>query len=104
MNATTLLAIAEPNRLQIVELLREEPRSVNDIAHRLHFSQPQASKHLKVLSAAGLVRSRAKAQKRIYGLEPQPFADLQAWLSNFDHAHWQQRFDKLEQQLKKGEV
>jgi DNA-binding transcriptional ArsR family regulator len=101
MNVTMLLAIAEPNRLRIVELLRHEPRSVNDIAARLHMHQPQASKHLKVLNEAGLVKAHAKAQKRIYSLEPQPFADLEAWLQTFDHKHWNQRLNKLDSQLRR---
>ena len=56
MNAT-LTALAEPNRLRIVELLRDKPRPVGEIAKRLRLRQPQVSKHLRVLSDAGVKRT-----------------------------------------------
>ena len=64
----TLKALAEPNRLHIVELLRDGPRPVGDMVQRLHLRQPQVSKHLRVLSDAGLVDARVDAQRRIYTL------------------------------------
>src|SRR5207302_212175 len=63
-----LSALAEPNRRQIVELLRRKPRAVGEIADRLGLRQPQVSKHLRVLSEAGLVQVRPLAQQRIYRL------------------------------------
>jgi DNA-binding transcriptional ArsR family regulator len=68
----TLQALAEPNRFQIVELLRDGPRSVGDMVHRLGLRQPQVSKHLRVLSDAGLVDVRVDAQRRIYALRKIP--------------------------------
>ena len=68
----TLQALAEPNRFQIVELLRDGPRPVGDMVHRLGLRQPQVSKHLRVLSDAGLVDVRVDAQRRIYALRPEP--------------------------------
>ena len=79
MNAT-LIALAEPNRLRIVELLRERPRPVGEIAKRLRLRQPQVSKHLRVLSDAGLVDVRPVAQQRIYELRSAPFDELDKWL------------------------
>ncbi len=61
----TLRALAEPNRLHIVELLRDGPRPVGDMVQRLRLRQPQVSKHLRVLSAAGLVYVRVDAQRVI---------------------------------------
>lgn len=55
MNAQTFSALAEPNRLKIVELLLKGSLSVGEIADRLKLNQPQTSKHLRVLSEAGLV-------------------------------------------------
>ena len=94
MNAT-LTALAEPNRLRIVELLRDEPRPVGEIARRLRLRQPQVSKHLRVLSDAGLVDVRPVAQQRIYELRSEPFDELDAWLETFRRrmAH---RMDRLE--------
>src|SRR3982074_91243 len=76
----TLKALAEPNRFQIVELLRDGPRPVGDMLPRLHLRQPQVSKHLQVLSAAGLVDVRVDAQRRIYALRPEPLQELEVWL------------------------
>src|SRR6266511_4526804 len=82
MNAT-LMALAEPNRLRIVELLRDRPRPVGEIAERLRLRQPQVSKHLRVLSDAGLVDVRPVAQQRIYELRSEPFNELDKWLETF---------------------
>lgn len=91
-------ALAEPNRLHIVELLRDGPRSVGEIAERLRLRQPQVSKHLRVLSNAGFVAVRPVAQQRIYQLRPQPFHELDAWLESYRHV-WDARFDRLETYL-----
>jgi DNA-binding transcriptional ArsR family regulator len=96
---TTLDALAEPNRLHIVELLREGPRSVGEIAEQLGLRQPQASKHLRVLSAAGLVAVYPIAQQRIYALRAQPFQELDAWLASYRQL-WDARFDRLEAYLR----
>ncbi|MGH2523849.1 MAG: ArsR/SmtB family transcription factor, partial [Anaerolineales bacterium] len=79
----TLSALAEPNRLRIVELLREGPRPVGEIAARLQLRQPQVSKHLRVLSEAGLVEVHPAAQQRIYRLRTEPFQALDAWLESY---------------------
>lgn len=91
---STLRALLEPNRLRIVELLRDSPLSVGEIADRLGFNQPQASKHLHVLSAAGFVEVHAIANRRIYKLRPDPFKELDAWLESYRHI-WEERFDRL---------
>lgn len=99
MNITTmqltLLTLAEPNRFNIVELLKKAPRSVNEIVHALNIGQPQVSRHLRILSEAGLVRSRNKAQQRIYSLEAQPFQELDEWFDSFSIL-WEERLDNFE--------
>jgi DNA-binding transcriptional ArsR family regulator len=94
----TLRALAEPNRLQIVELLHDGPRPVGDIADRLRLHQPQVSKHLRVLTDAGLVQVQQAAQRRIYGLRPQPFKELDVWLESYRH-FWDERLDRLDDYL-----
>src|SRR5207244_8482815 len=79
----TLKALGEPNRFQIVELLRDGPQPVGALVHRLHLRQPQVSKHLRVLSDAGLVTVRVDAQRRIYALRPAPLQDLAVWLERY---------------------
>ena len=95
----TLSALAEPNRLAIVELLRDGPRSVNDIVSATGMRQPLVSKHLKVLSEAGVVHAQAEAQRRIYRVEPERFRELDAWLDSFA-ATWAARLDRLEEHLR----
>ena len=95
---TTLSALAEHNRLHIVELLRDGPHSVGEIAEHLGLRQPQVSKHLRVLSIAGVVEVHPVAQQRIYQLRPQPFRELDTWLESYRHV-WDARFDRLETYL-----
>jgi DNA-binding transcriptional ArsR family regulator len=100
MNASaTFSALAEPNRLQIVELLRHRPLPVGQIAEQLRMRQPQVSKHLRVLSEAGLVQARPLAQQRIYGLRAQPLKELDAWLERYRKL-WDERFEQLDDVLR----
>jgi DNA-binding transcriptional ArsR family regulator len=101
----TLTALAEPNRLHIVDLLLGGPRPVGDIVEELHLRQPQVSKHLRVLSAAGLVEVHPVAQQRIYSLKPQAFQELNDWVERFRRL-WEERldrFDEVLQELKQKE-
>jgi DNA-binding transcriptional ArsR family regulator len=95
----TLSALAEPNRLQIVELLRAKPRAVGEIAERLGLRQPQVSKHLRVLSEAGLVEVRPFAQQRIYSLRAEPFKELDVWLERYRRVV-EDRFGRLDEILR----
>jgi DNA-binding transcriptional ArsR family regulator len=94
-----LSALAEPNRLQIVELLRRKPLAVGEIVERLRLRQPQVSKHLRVLSAAGLVEVRPVAQQRIYSLRPERFKELDVWLERYRRSV-SERFDRLDEVLR----
>ncbi|MCZ8513224.1 metalloregulator ArsR/SmtB family transcription factor [Paenibacillus filicis] len=98
VNMTTLSALAEPNRLRIVELLRDGPLTVGEIAERLELHQPQASKHLRVLSDSGLVEVYPSANRRIYKLRPQPFMEMDTWLETYRRL-WEERFDRLDDYL-----
>lgn len=91
----TFTALAEPNRLRIVELLTAGPLTVGEIATRLDLRQPQASKHLRVLTDAGILEVKAEANRRIHGLRPEPFESLDAWLERVERS-MTERFDKLD--------
>jgi len=95
----TLSALAEPNRRQIVELLRRKPRAVGEIVERLGLRQPQVSKHLRVLSEAGLVEAHPVAQQRIYSLRAQPLRELDDWLEPYRRT-WDERFNQLDDVLR----
>ncbi|TKI55156.1 winged helix-turn-helix transcriptional regulator [Brevibacillus antibioticus] len=99
MDMATLSALAEPNRMKIVELLRDGPLTVGEIADQLGLRQPQASKHLKVLSDNGIVDMKAEANRRIYKLRPEPFQALDSWVKSFQRV-MEERFDNLEDYLR----
>lgn len=96
---TALGALAEPNRRRIVELLRDGPLTVGEIADRLGLRQPQTSKHLKVLSETGIVEARADANRRIYRLRAEPFEALDVWLRSFERV-MRERYDNLDDYLR----
>ena len=98
MDAMILSALAEPNRLRIVELLREKPYPVGEIAKRLVLRQPQVSKHLHALSKAGLVEVHPIAQLRVYQLQPRAFEELDGWVETFRRI-WEARLDTLDEYL-----
>jgi DNA-binding transcriptional ArsR family regulator len=101
----TLKALAEPNRLQIVELLLDGPRPVGELVDELGLRQPQVSKHLRVLSEAGLVGVRVDAQRRIYALQPAPLKELGTWVAKYRRV-WEenfQRMDGLPEEMKRKE-
>ena len=92
----TLLALAEPNRFRIVELLRTGPQPVGMIGEALGMRQPQVSKHLQVLKAAGIVDVRAEAQQRHYELRGESLRALHGWLDQYRDL-WEARFDALDE-------
>jgi DNA-binding transcriptional ArsR family regulator len=99
----TLRALAEPSRFQIVELLRDGPRPVGDMVNRLGLRQPQVSKHLRVLSNAGLVGVRVDAQRRIYELRPAPLRELEAWIERYRRI-WDANYQRLDVVLEEMKI
>lgn len=95
MDVSMLGALAEPNRMAIVELLRDGPLTVGEIANRLELRQPHASKHLKVLSNNGIVEVKPDANRRYYKLRPEPFQALENWVTSFQK-NMERRFDNLD--------
>jgi DNA-binding transcriptional ArsR family regulator len=91
----TFAALADPNRLRMVELLRSGPRTVNEIGQRLALNQPQVSKHLRTLREAGLVEVQPRAQARHYELRAETLRQLQRWLDRYRQL-WEARFDRLD--------
>jgi len=98
---TAYAALAEPHRRQILDLLRERERSVNDLVARLDISQPGVSKHLKVLRKSGLVAVRRDGRRRWYGLRALPLAEVDMWLEPY-REYWAGRFDALERHLEEN--
>jgi DNA-binding transcriptional ArsR family regulator len=101
MNAATLSALAEPNRVNIVELLRDVGAlTLGEIAERLGLRLPQSSKHLRVLTDAGLVVVEAVANRRIFKVRKERFAELDRWAQSFLDAK-EEQFSRLDALLSK---
>jgi DNA-binding transcriptional ArsR family regulator len=95
-----LQVLGEPRRLAILDLLRDGERPVGELVELLRLSQPAVSKHLRVLKEAGLVEVRPDAQRRLYRIRPEPFAELDDWLAPYRQL-WTARLDQLEEHLER---
>jgi DNA-binding transcriptional ArsR family regulator len=99
---TVFEIIAEPNRRAILSLLVSSRQSVGEIERQLGMAQPMVSKHLRVLREAGFVESTVDAQRRLYRLKPEPFQEVDAWLTQF-RRFWSAHVDALERHLDRME-
>ncbi|MFT3782709.1 MAG: metalloregulator ArsR/SmtB family transcription factor [Nibricoccus sp.] len=95
----SLLAIADPTRRRIVELLAERDRTAGELVDEFDMTAPAISQHLKVLREAGLVTVRAEGRSRVQMLNPAGFDELDAWLKK-TRAFWSRRLDALERELR----
>jgi DNA-binding transcriptional ArsR family regulator len=91
-------AIAEAHRREILDVLITGEQPVGAIVNALSMSQPQVSKHLRVLSEVGLVRSRAEGRRRLYRLEPARLGPMYDWLAKYERA-WNDRLDRVDDYL-----
>ena len=92
-------AIAEAHRREILDALITGEKAVGAIVDELSMSQPQVSKHLRVLSEVGLVRCRADGRRRLYRLEPARLRPMHEWLAKYEQA-WNDRLDRMDDYLK----
>jgi len=92
-------AIAEARRREILDALTAGEKAVGTIVAALSLSQPQVSKHLRVLSDVGLVKCRAQGRHRLYSLEPARLRPLHDWLSRYEQI-WNDRLDRMDDYLK----
>jgi DNA-binding transcriptional ArsR family regulator len=92
-------AVAEGRRREILDALIEGEKAVGTIVKDLSLSQPQVSKHLRVLSEVGLVSARAEGRRRLYRLEPERLQPFQEWLAKYEQALGE-RLDRMDDYLK----
>jgi DNA-binding transcriptional ArsR family regulator len=92
-------AIAEAHRREILDELIAGEKAVGAIVNDLSMSQPQVSKHLRVLSEVGLVRCRAEGRRRLYRLEPARLRPFHDWLAKYERAR-NERLDRMDDYLK----
>jgi DNA-binding transcriptional ArsR family regulator len=91
-------AIAEANRRDILDTLTAGEKAVGAIVGDLSMSQPQVSKHLRVLSEVGLVSCRAEGRRRLYRLEPARLRPMHEWLAKYER-EWNDRLDRIDDYL-----
>jgi DNA-binding transcriptional ArsR family regulator len=91
-------AVAEPRRRQILDILAEGERSVNELVAELGLAQPQVSKHLRVLRKVGLVEVREEGRQRLYRLNGEPLKPIHDWVKGYARS-WSERFEALDELL-----
>ena len=94
------LALADPTRRRIVELLGSGEQAAGAIGAQFAVSPPAISQHLKTLRESGLVRVRSEGQRRIYSLDPDGLAEMEDWFARI-RGFWGDRLDALERELNK---
>jgi DNA-binding transcriptional ArsR family regulator len=92
-------AISDAHRREILDVLIPGEKAVGAIVKDLSMSQPQVSKHLRVLNEAGLVRCRAEGRRRLYRLDAAHLRPFQEWLAKYELA-WNERLDRVDDYLK----
>jgi len=92
-------AVAEAHRREILDVLIGGERAVGAIVDDLSLSQPQVSKHLRVLSEVGLVSCRADGRRRLYRLEPARLEPFREWVAKYEQA-LNERLDRMDDYLR----
>ncbi len=88
-------AVAEPRRRQILDVLADGERPVNDLVAVLGLAQPQVSKHLRVLREVGAVEVRGDGRKRLYRLNGEALKPIHDWVRTYEQT-WSERFAELD--------
>jgi DNA-binding transcriptional ArsR family regulator len=105
MHIDAFETLADPARRRIVAALRAGERPVSDIVRQAGIHQSGVSRHLRILHETGFVTVRPDGQRRLYALRPEPFRELEAWLSDYRQL-WETRLDRfgaaLEQRRRDG--
>lgn len=91
-------AVAEPRRREILDLLADGERPVKDLVRLLDTTQPQVSKHLRVLRQVGAVEVRDMGRERLYRVNGLALKPIHDWVRGFERI-WAERFDELDEVL-----
>jgi len=94
----TFNAIAEPRRREILDVLADGERPVNDLVRALGLAQPQVSKHLRVLREVGAVEVRGAGRQRLYRLNGPALKPVHDWVQRYERT-WSERFERLDDVL-----
>jgi DNA-binding transcriptional ArsR family regulator len=96
-----LQALGDGSRRAMLEILRDHPATVTELAESLPIARPGVSRHLRVLREAGLVSVEQDAQRRIYSLNPEALVEVDEWLESY-RALWQHRLGALHTEVARG--
>ena len=88
-------ALAEPRRRQILDTLGVGERPVGDLVRELGASQPQVSKHLRVLREVGAVAVREDGRRRLYRVNGEALKPIHDWVKDYERL-WSERFAELD--------
>jgi DNA-binding transcriptional ArsR family regulator len=91
-------AVAEPRRREILDALAGGERPVNDLVRELGVTQPQVSKHLRVLREVGAVDVREAGRQRLYRLNGRALKPIHDWVKAYEES-WSERFELLDDVL-----
>jgi DNA-binding transcriptional ArsR family regulator len=94
-----LAALADPTRQAILQLLRDHPMPVGEIAADMPISRPAVSQHLRILKEVHLVREERRGTRHYFELNPEGFGDLRAYIDSM----WQDALQAFAQHVKKQE-
>jgi DNA-binding transcriptional ArsR family regulator len=100
VHITPFETLADPTRRRIVEVLRGGEQPVNDIVDAVDIHQSGVSRHLRILHQAGFVQVRPDGAQRLYSLRPEPFRELDGWLTQY-RSLWEARLDRLGLELER---
>ena len=96
-------ALSDPTRRAMLRRLTAGEQKIGDLAAPFAMSFAAASKHVKVLESAGLIRRRIEGRTHLCALEPGPLRDAESWMRFFER-YWSERFDTLEALIDNGEI
>jgi DNA-binding transcriptional ArsR family regulator len=100
MHTNVFPTLADPTRRRIVEALLNGEQAVNDLVATVEIDQSGVSRHLGILSKAGFVQMRPDGPRRLYSLKPEPFLELEAWVTAYRRL-WEGRLDKFAEALER---
>jgi DNA-binding transcriptional ArsR family regulator len=100
MEISLFQALADPARLRIVEAIKAGECAVGEIVGRMEISQSGVSRHLRILTEAGIVQARRDGQRRLYSLRKDGFDRIEAWVAGY-RRHWEARLDRFGVALEK---
>jgi len=94
MQLDVFQVLADPTRRRIVEVLRAGEQPVGDVVEKAGVHQSGVSRHLRILSESGFVSMRPDGQRRLYALKPDPFRELEEWVTRY-RGLWEARLDRF---------